>query len=107
MTTQFFTIPLTNVPQRFAIELAGRALIVVSKWNAEMPAWEIDLLDGVTAQPLITSLPLVSGSDLLSQFQHLGIPGQLIIYTEGDALAPPTLDNLGAEADLYYLVTTP
>ena len=101
---QLFVIPLTNVPQRFTIELAGVAYIIVCKWNGEMPAWTLDILDEVTSQPLIVNLPLVAGVNLLAQFEHIGIPGRLLVYTDGDEFAPPTLDNLGQEANLYYLV---
>lgn len=101
---QLFVIPLTNVPQRFTIELAGVAYIIVCKWNSEMPAWTLDIFDEVTSQPLIVNLPLVAGANLLEQFSHIGIPGKLLVYTDGDEFAPPTLDNLGQEANLYYLV---
>lgn len=104
MAEQLFKIPLDNTPQRFAIELAGQSLVIVSQWNGEMPAWTIDIIDGATEQPLIMCLPLVSGVDLLAQHEYIGIPGQLIIYTDGDEFAPPTLENLGQEANLYYLV---
>lgn len=101
---QLFTIPLANVPQRFAIELAGRTYTFVSRWNGEMPAWTLDIYDELTSEPLIINLPLVAGADLLSQFGHIGIPGQLFVYTDGDEFAPPTLGNMGQEANLYYLV---
>jgi hypothetical protein len=101
---EIFVIPLTNVPQRFTIELSGIAYIIVCKWNGEMPAWTIDISDEVTGQPLIVNLPLVAGVNLLEQFKHVGIPGKLFVYTDGDEFAPPTLDNLGQEANLYYLV---
>lgn len=101
---QLFVIPLTNVPQRFTIELAGAAYIIICKWNGEMPAWTLDIFDEVTSQPLIVNLPLVAGANLLEQFGHIGIPGKLLVYTDGDEFAPPTLDNLGQEANLYYLV---
>lgn len=104
MAEQLFKLPLNNSPQRFAIELSGIQLIMETKWNGESPAWEINIFDGLTQEPLITSMPLVSGADLLEQFEHKGIPGRLIVLTEGDELAPPTLDNLGVESELYYLV---
>jgi hypothetical protein len=40
---------------------------------------------------------------LLEQFKHVGIPGKLLVYTDGDEFAPPTLENLGQEANLYYV----
>ena len=101
---QLFLIPLTNVQQRFTIEMAGVSYIIVCKWNGEMPAWTIDVLSEVTSLPIIVNLPLVAGSDLLQQFNHVGIPGKLLVYTDGNEFAPPTLANLGQEANLYYLV---
>lgn len=101
---QLFIIPLSNVPQRFTIELSGVVYIIVCRWNGEMPAWTLDIFDEATNNPLIINLPLVAGADLLSQFGHIGIPGKLLVYTDGDEFAPPTLDNLGQEANLYYLV---
>lgn len=101
-----FVIPLTNVPQRFAIELSGVAYVIVCRWNGELPAWTIDVLDEATSAPLILNLPLVSGVDLLEQFGHIGIPGKLLVYTDGDEFAPPNLENLGHEANLYYVAAT-
>jgi len=69
-----------------------------------MPAWTLDIFDETTSQPLIVNLPLVAGANLLEQFGHIGIPGKLLVYTDGDEFTPPTLDNLGQEANLYYLV---
>jgi hypothetical protein len=101
---QTFIIPLVSVPQEFEIELSGISLLIVCVWNEEQPAWELNIYDGLSRAPLITTLPIVSGVDLLSQFAHIGIPGKLIALTEGDELMPPTLDNLGVGANLYYIV---
>lgn len=98
-----FRIPLVALPQRFSIDLAGRALTMVSRWNGEMPAWCIDLYDANTQEPIILCLPLVTGGDLLAQFRHLDLPGSLVVFTDGDLGAPPELQNLGAEANLYYV----
>ena len=97
-------IPLTNVPQTFDLTLNGRDLTLTSRWNAQMQTWLLDLLDGQTQVPLLMSLPLVTGVDLLAPFAHLGLTGQLIVSTDGDATAPPTLDTLGNASNLYYLV---
>lgn len=106
MAIKLFKIPLANVPQRFALDLSGRSLILVSQWNGEMPAWALDILDGLTGLPLVASLPLVSGVDLLAQHSHLGIPGQLIVSGDGATPVPPTLDNLGVSVNLYYVTNT-
>lgn len=107
MTLRAFRIPLTNIPQKFAIDLNGKQYIVLCRYNPEMPNWSISLQDGETEEYIFTGLPLVTGVDLLKQFAHLGLNGIFIVYTDGDELAPPTETNLGAECNLYYLVDQP
>jgi hypothetical protein len=104
MTQTVFRIPLKNTPQRFEIELAGRSFIMVVRWNPAMPNWILCLLDGETEQPLLNCLPFTTGVDLLSQFRHVGIEGSFVVVTDGDEFATPTLENLGGESNLYYVV---
>lgn len=104
MTQKVFRIPLENLPQRFDIELAGRAFTFVSRWNEELSSWTICIIDGLTEKLLVSCLPLVTGTDLLQQFRHLGIEGSFVVYTDGDEFATPTLESLGKESNLYYVV---
>lgn len=104
MALNAFKIPLQNVPQRFAIDLAGKAYIVLCRYNTEMENWLISMVDGDTEQDIFDSLPLVTGVDLLAQYAYLGIPGSLIVYTDGNEFATPTETNLGVESNIYYLV---
>lgn len=103
MAETLFVIPLENVPQDFNITLSGRQLRIVSKWN-EFCGWLIDVYDANTQEPRILAMPLVTGCDLLQQYAFIEPVGELIVYTEGDQYAPPTLDNLGTESNLYLLV---
>jgi hypothetical protein len=104
MTLRAFKIPLLNEPQKFAIDLNGKPFIMTSRYNPEMPNWNLSMQDGETEEFIFTGLPLVTGLDLLSQFAHLGIEGSFIVFTDGDDLAIPTELNLGVESNLYYLV---
>lgn len=105
MTEQLFRVPLVSVPQDFSIVLGGRRLRMVNKWN-ENCGWALDLYDGDTNESLVQFLPLVTGANLLEGLDYLGIPGYLLVYTDGDPDAIPTLQNLGIESNLYYLVET-
>ncbi len=49
------------------------------------------------------NIPLVTGTDLLGQYEYVGLNGQLFVYTDGNADNVPTLDNLGIESNLFYL----
>lgn len=104
MALNAFKIPLLNVPQTFAIGLNGKSYTIVCRYNTEMQSWLISMADGDTEENLFDSMPLVTGVNLLAQYAHLGIPGSLIVYTDGDEFAPPTESNLGVECNLYYLV---
>lgn len=100
-----FRIPLVSIPQRFKMELGGLALEVVSRWNGESACWVLDFIDADTGLPLLLNLPVVTGADLFSQFRHtrLGAAGSLIAFTDGDLAAPPGVDNLGAEGNVFFL----
>src|SRR4051812_16002543 len=98
-----FTLPLTNTPQKFAISLAGKEYTMTSKWNsAEDAGWVLDFLDAVTGASIVSNVPLITGANLLAGLEYLGFQGSLIIFTDGDDTAVPTLDNLGVESNLYF-----
>lgn len=98
-----FKIPLLNVPQDFDITLANRDLRIVSKWNsANEGGWVLDIYDGNTGDSIIANIPMVTGADLLEQYEYLGLNGRLVVFTDGDELAVPTLENLGVESNLYF-----
>lgn len=98
-----FIIPLLNVPQTFDITLANRDLTLTSKWNDQPEGgWIIDIFDTQTNTPIICGIPMTCGNDLLAQYEYLGLNGRLIVYTDGDQTAVPTLENLGIESNLYF-----
>lgn len=101
-----FKIPLLNVPQTFNISLGNVNYIMTSRWNAaDEGGWVIDLIDAITNLPIVANIPLVTGADLLSGLEYLGIQGSLVVYTDGDQDAVPTLNNLGVESNLYFLTS--
>lgn len=79
------------------------------KFNAEdydgNGSWVIGFADSITGDEIIDNMPLVTGIDLLNGLEYLGFQGSLIIYTNGDDTAVPTLTNLGIESNLYFLST--
>lgn len=99
-----FLVPLVNLPQQFTIDLAGVTYTLISKWNDIAQSWFLDILDSTQA-PIACGLPFVTGADLLVGLEYLGIDGTMIVYTNGDAQAVPTLDNLGVDSNLYFNTT--
>ncbi len=99
----YFRIPLTNVPQRFNIDIAGRQYLITCRWNGST-GWMLDIANGTTQASIISCLPLVTGTDLLAQYGYLGLGFDMYVYTDGDANAVPTLENLGTGSNLFVSV---
>jgi len=99
-----YRIPLEPTPQRFDIELGGRALTMEVRWNPEIPGWILDIYDADTDAPLILCLPLITGIDMLAQHRYLGLPGSIVVTTDGDDLAVPTEYNLGGDSNLFHVI---
>lgn len=96
-------VPLANTPQNFSVTLGGARLQFTTAWrNTGGSGWVIDIADG-NKVGLVSGLPLVTGTDLLGQHQHLGIPGQLWVQTDSNPDAVPTFDNLGITSHLYWV----
>lgn len=103
-----FTVPLTNTPEMFDIELGGNQYSLIVRWNdADDAGWVMDILDQATQDPIACNIPFITGADLLAGLEYLGIPGQLVVYTNGDELAVPTIDNLGDGCNLYFFTAVP
>lgn len=101
-----YEIPLLAAAQTLLISLGGTQYTLNVWWSVLANAWNVDILaaDGVT--PIVTSIPLVTGTDLLAQYGYLNFGGQLIAQTDFKVSAPPTYANLGTTGHLYF-VTTP
>lgn len=98
-----FILPLVAVPQVFEIALAGVIYNLTCKWNDSPDAgWVLDIADSVSGLPVAANIPLITGADCLSGLEYLGIGGQLVVFTDGNELAVPTLENLGVESNLYF-----
>jgi hypothetical protein len=101
--TEVFRIPLQPTPQEFFIELAGVEYLAVCRWNdAPEAGWELSI-NTADGEPIVTALPLVTGVDLLAQHRHVGIGGALVVYTDADPDATPTLETLGSDSNLYFI----
>lgn len=104
MATTTFKIPLVNIPQQFKITLGGVDYSMVCKWNDATDAgWILDIYDATSGLPIVMNLPLITGANILANLDYLDFGGQLYIFTDGNDLAVPTLDNLGVESNLYFV----
>jgi len=105
-----FEIPLDAKNQEFDVAISGTTYHFRVMWNDPMQAWILDISDNV-GNLILSGTPLITGADLLAQYQylHIGADVQLIVYTTAVGVSPdevPTHDNLGIDGRLYYLDST-
>lgn len=100
---QTYEIPLTPQAQTFSVTLAGAAYEMTLTWR-DAPAlgggWFLDIADQ-SGNALIQGVPLVTGADLLAQYDYLGLGFQLYVQSDGDPTAVPTYTSLGVTSHLY------
>ena len=98
-----YTVPTTpRTPKRITIFLSGTEYTLRFTWNSIASCWILDV-SNASGEPLLSGVPIVTGADLLEQFQYVGIYGQMIAQTDNDPGAVPTFDNFGDTSHLFYL----
>lgn len=106
MNITTYQIPLQGISESFVINLAGTNYTLTVKWNdSDDAGWVLDIADA-SQNPIVCGLPLITGANLLSGLEYLGIGVVLVVYTNGDANAVPTFDNLGTGCNLYFQVSS-
>lgn len=100
-----YEIPLEPASQTFQIALAGVTYSITLWWSTIGNCWNIDIADANNI-PIISSIPLVTGTDLLLPFAYLNFGGQLVCQTDHAPDAVPTYSNLGSTGHVYFVVTT-
>lgn len=78
-------------------------LKLVLKWNSSAACWVVDLYNANTGALILGGVMLVTGANLLEQFNYLGFKGTLRAQTDHDADAVPTFANLGSTGHLYFV----
>jgi len=97
-------IPLTPAPQTIQTALNG-TIYGLRLYYADAPeaGWCMDIADA-NGEALVCGIPLVTGCDLLEQYEFLSIGGggHLYVGTPGNPPAVPTYANLGIDSHLYF-----
>lgn len=103
--SQTFRLPLAGANETFNITLNGVTYNMLVIWRDDPNGeggWCLDILTSQNV-PLVQGVPLITGADLLEQYAYLGIGGSLFVQTVQDPAAPPTFDNLGTDANVYFV----
>lgn len=101
MASATFEIPLIASPQTFSVSLNGTTYEMAVFWCEPDQCWILNIADA-QGIPILRGVPLITGANLLAQYEYLGIPGVLQCQTDHDPFAVPTFDNLGNGGRLYY-----
>ncbi len=106
ISTTAYKIPFTPQAMRMEISLGGLSYILKTYWNTPMECWVLDIYDDVD-KPMVRGIPLVTGADLLQQFEYLGFGGMLLIWsTQGPWHTVPSFTSLGNNSNVYYVPVT-
>lgn len=95
-----YIVPLSPEPQRLAVSLGGVTYRMSVRWNDHSRVWVVDVGNDAGV-PIVSSVPLVTGCDLMEQYRHLGIGGELWAWGPNDF--PPGYEDLGTSGGLAFV----
>lgn len=101
-------IPTIPGPQQVTLALSGVLYTLTFQYRNDpggLGGWTIDIADS-SGNPIIQGIPLVTGADLLGQYEYLGLDGGLYVQTPNDLDVMPTFDNLGTDCFVYWVDAT-
>ncbi|MBP2167722.1 hypothetical protein J2125_000914 [Erwinia toletana] len=98
---QYGEIPLTPDNQQFTILIGNLSWRIRLLWRDDA-GWIMDLQqsDGTA---IISGIPLVSGVDLLAQYNSLGFGFSLYFLSDVDTQQYATKTDLGSNSHLYVV----
>ncbi len=97
-----YEVPFSPQPQTFTISLANVSYRLTTKWCAALEAWILDIA-GPDNLPLVTGIPLITGTDLLAPFAYLGFGGSLFVQSSGNLDAVPGFNDLGTSGLVFFV----
>lgn len=89
-------------PKNQAFKVSLNSVLYNIQFVFRIDTWYADISDqnGVS---ILAGIPLVTGADLLAQYNYLGFGGMLLVASAGtDPDATPTFTGLGIQSQLYW-----
>jgi hypothetical protein len=96
-----YGVPLQAKSQVLSITLSGVVYTLSVQYRNGL-GWILDIADS-QGNAIVCGIPLITGADLLAQYDYLGFTGSLWVQTTSDPDAVPTFANLGTDGLLYYV----
>ncbi|MBP2155762.1 phage baseplate plug family protein [Erwinia rhapontici] len=94
-------IPLSPDNQQFNIQISGGNYRIRVIWR-DAAGWIIDLQDS-SGSDIIAGIPLVTGTDLLAQYEYLGQGFALVCMCDTAGQEYPDKTDLGNLSHLYVI----
>jgi hypothetical protein len=103
MTTRAYEIPLSGEHQAFDIALGGKPYRLALRYHdVDEGGWILDIADGLTRAPIVSGIPVVMGTDLLTPYPDKEFGGALIAWSDNSD-DPPTYENLGDVVQILFV----
>lgn len=99
-----FRFPLISENQEFDISVINRELKFFLRWNNVYGYWFFDIYEQKTLAPLILSLPITSGVNLLEGYRYVGLDVEMYLYTQGDEFKEADYDSIGKTSNVFLVV---
>jgi hypothetical protein len=104
LSANVFLVPfIPATPQSLQISINGVTYTMKVRFCVPANCWMLDLSDVSGNNPILQGIPLITGTDLLSQFAYLGLGFSLLVQSNNDPTAVPTFASLGLTGNLYVL----
>ena len=98
-----YEIPLTPEAQSFSVNLAGVDYKMSLWWSSIANCWNLDIFNKTGSAAILTSIPVVANTNLLSPYGYMNFGGSLIAQTDTDLMVAPTYENLGSTGHIYFI----
>lgn len=99
-----YIIPLTpGENQEFDIPLNGVTYHLKFRWSNAQQCWSMDIEDS-QRNLILPGVPLITGCDLLEQFDYLGLKGAFVVQSTNNPDLVPSFSTLGDTGNLFFIV---
>ncbi|AWQ18481.1 hypothetical protein C1N63_06375 [Pantoea ananatis] len=96
----FSEVLLSPDNQQFSLAVKGNTFSFRVLWRDI--CWMLDISDN-TGAIIIAGIPLVTGTDLMEPFNHLGLGFSLLVVCDVPGQDYPTETDLGSRSHLYII----
>lgn len=99
---QVFKIPCSGFNEIFEITLKQKKYKLRLVYNDISECWQMDIYKS-NDEPIILNYNIVSGLNILDQYQYLNFKGFFVTYADGNPDLIPTKANFTKDVNLYFV----